>query len=223
MNLLNIRLNNIIPISIWFTATVVAYYQHFGQSAVRHPAGGATLQKLCMSAGNAQATTRQTKRGFSCLIRQSDSALIVRTAFMQQVASHQQAEAAGDVDLTCGKTDHAEFSWLLISSIWSGCSRNTLLVTFGGSKVQGSVAVGVLYITVAGGGSYQGLNSLGMPIGRSIVQRCGPILSLHVTNAGLQMCDKFTLRNKLGWCPNPDMSSQDTARFHANAVRSSGS
>jgi len=61
VNLLNIRLDNIDQISIWFTATVVAYYQHFGQSAVRHPAGGATLQKLFMSAGNAQATTRQTK------------------------------------------------------------------------------------------------------------------------------------------------------------------
>jgi len=65
---------------------------------------------------------------------------------------------------------------------------NRLLITFGGCKVQGSVAVGVLHITVAGGGSYQGLNSLGMPIGSSIVQCCGPILSLRGTSTGLQMC-----------------------------------
>ncbi len=68
---------------------------------------------------------------------------------------------------------------MLMSSIWSGCSVNRLLFTFGGSKVQGSIAVGVLHITVAGGGSYQGLNSLGMSIGRSIVQRCGSVLSLQ--------------------------------------------
>ena len=58
---LNVRLHKLGAISIRFTAAVVAYSQHFGQSAVRHPAGGATLQKLFMSAGNAQATTRQTK------------------------------------------------------------------------------------------------------------------------------------------------------------------
>lgn len=52
--------------------------------------------------------------------------------------------------------------------------------------MQGSVAIGVLYITVAGGGSYKSLHSLGMPIGSSIVQRCGPILSLQGTSTGLQ-------------------------------------
>jgi len=52
------------------------------------------------------------------------------------VASHQCAEAAGDVDLTCRKTVHAEFSWLLMSSIWSGCSMNRLLITFGGCMVR---------------------------------------------------------------------------------------
>jgi len=65
---------------------------------------------------------------------------------------------------------------------------NRLLVTFGGSKVQGSIAIGVLHITVAGGGSYKGLDSLGMPISGSIVQCCRPVLGLHGTNAGLQMC-----------------------------------
>ena len=75
-----------------------------------------------------------------------------------------------------------------MSSIWSGCSVSRLLDTFGGSKVQGSIAVGVLHITVAGGGSHKGLNSLGMPIGSSVMQRCGPILSLHGTVASLQIC-----------------------------------
>ena len=84
------------------------------------------------------------------------------------------------------KTVHEKYSWLLMSSIWSGCSVNRLLVTFGGSKVQGSIAVGVLHITVARGGSYKGLNSLGMPISGSIMQRCGPILSLHGISTGLQ-------------------------------------
>ena len=52
--------------------------------------------------------------------------------------------------------------------------------TFGGGQVQSSVAVGVLHIAVTGGGVHQCLHSLGMPIGRRIVQRCGPILRLHV-------------------------------------------
>ncbi len=66
--------------------------------------------------------------------------------------------------------------------------------------MQGSIAIGVLHITIAGGGSYKGLNSLGMPIGGSIMQCCGPILSLHGTSTGLQKClqqDKLTSHNKL--------------------------
>ncbi len=101
---------------------------------------------------------------------------------------------------------------------------NTLLVTFGGSKVQGSIAIGVLHITVAGRGSYKGLDSLGMTIGSSVVQSCGSILSLQGTSTSLKMClqqDKLASRNKPERCPT--LTYRDTAQLCANAVKNSGS
>ena len=55
----------------------------------------------------------------------------------------------------------------------------TAWLTFGSSKVQSCVAIGVLHITVTGWGSHQGFYCLGMPPRCCIVQSCGPILCLQ--------------------------------------------
>ena len=74
---LNVRLHKLGAISIRFTAAVVAYSQHFGQSAVRQV--GQHCIMMCMSAGNAQAPTRQIKTWLLLPHQTECSALIIRT------------------------------------------------------------------------------------------------------------------------------------------------